>query len=116
MINLIRNLSRDGGKSAFMTLVALAFAGAAQAAPRPPDHVSAVADVESLLTGQVLQQSGPLTLSVASEIVHGVGSSPNGSTASGAATASADATGRLKVSISDSASTATSRRSLVHKR
>jgi hypothetical protein len=85
--------------------LSLAFASGAQAAPLPPDYVSAVADLRSLLTGPINHESGPQTTSIASETATGAGRSPNGSTASGTATASADESGALKVYVSDTVST-----------
>ena len=106
MFHLLRHPSPAGCRLAFTALAAVGLTSVAQSAPLPPDYVSAVAEVRSPLTGQILQQSGPQTSAVASEAANGVGSSPAGSFASGVATASADASGSLKVSVSDSVSTA----------
>ncbi len=106
MIDPLRHPPRHGRKAALAALAALASAGAVHAAPLPPDYVSATADVQSPLTGQILRQSGPQTSAVAAENANGVGTSSGGSSASGAAAASADESGRLKVSLSDSVSTA----------
>ena len=104
MLNPIHNPFRNGRQPVFAALALLACAGAARSAPLPPDYVSAVADVRSVLTGEILQQSGPQTSSLASEVANGAGSSPGGSTASGSAAASADETGSLKVFVSDTVS------------
>jgi len=106
MIDPLRHPPRVGSRAAFAALASLTTVSAALAAPLPPDYVSAAADVQSLLTGQILRQSGPLTTATASESANGVGTSPGGSSAAGSATASADESGNLKVSLSDAVSTA----------
>ena len=101
----LRLFDRRAAALPFLVLT-LAFVSGVRSAPLPPDYVSAVADMSSLATGAIVHESGPLAASIASETANATGSSAKGSTVTGAATASADEFGALKVSVSDTVSTA----------